>query len=65
MKNFLTSELCDHFHQANPSDPENFPFVVIGNKIDIDGGNSRVVCFSLPIAVFHVFLRFQKLACIE
>ncbi|KAJ7978376.1 Ras-related protein Rab7 [Quillaja saponaria] len=39
--------------QASPSDPENFPFVVIGNKIDVDGGNSRVVyfhelsCFSL------------------
>ncbi|MCO5595286.1 hypothetical protein L7F22_049327 [Adiantum nelumboides] len=29
--------------QANPSDPENFPFMVLGNKIDIDGGNSRVV----------------------
>ncbi|XP_015952025.1 ras-related protein Rab7 [Arachis duranensis] len=29
--------------QASPSDPENFPFVVIGNKVDIDGGNSRVV----------------------
>ncbi|PIN22112.1 Ras-related GTPase [Handroanthus impetiginosus] len=29
--------------QASPSDPENFPFVVIGNKIDVDGGNSRVV----------------------
>lgn len=29
--------------QAGPSDPENFPFVVIGNKIDVDGGNSRVV----------------------
>lgn len=29
--------------QARPSDPENFPFVVLGNKIDIDGGNSRVV----------------------
>ncbi|KAK2971186.1 hypothetical protein RJ640_008610 [Escallonia rubra] len=29
--------------QASPSDPENFPFVVLGNKIDIDGGNSRVV----------------------
>ncbi|MCO5593722.1 hypothetical protein L7F22_047739 [Adiantum nelumboides] len=28
---------------ANPSDPENFPFVVLGNKVDIDGGNSRVV----------------------
>ncbi|KZV29540.1 ras-related protein Rab7, partial [Dorcoceras hygrometricum] len=29
--------------QASPSDPENFLFVVIGNKIDVDGGNSRVV----------------------
>jgi hypothetical protein len=32
--------------QASPSDPENFPFVVLGNKIDVDGGNSRVVSFS-------------------
>ena len=30
--------------QANPSDPDNFPFVVLGNKVDIDSGNSRVVC---------------------
>ncbi|PPD81245.1 hypothetical protein GOBAR_DD21818 [Gossypium barbadense] len=29
--------------QASPSDPENFRFVVLGNKIDVDGGNSRVV----------------------
>merc|ERR1712130_429684 len=29
--------------QAAPRDPENFPFVVIGNKIDVDGGSSRVV----------------------
>uniref|UniRef100_A0A0C9S6D6 TSA: Wollemia nobilis Ref_Wollemi_Transcript_15115_1345 transcribed RNA sequence n=1 Tax=Wollemia nobilis TaxID=56998 RepID=A0A0C9S6D6_9CONI len=29
--------------QANPADPENFPFVVLGNKIDVDGGHSRVV----------------------
>lgn len=29
--------------QASPSDPENFPFIVIGNKIDVDGGNNRVV----------------------
>ncbi|XP_013625233.1 PREDICTED: ras-related protein RABG3f-like [Brassica oleracea var. oleracea] len=29
--------------QASPSDPENFPFVLIGNKVDVDGGNSRVV----------------------
>uniref|UniRef100_A0A0E0JFV8 Ras-related protein Rab7 n=1 Tax=Oryza punctata TaxID=4537 RepID=A0A0E0JFV8_ORYPU len=29
--------------QASPSDPDNFPFVVLGNKIDVDGGNSRTV----------------------
>ncbi|KAI5006088.1 hypothetical protein ZWY2020_033331 [Hordeum vulgare] len=28
---------------ASPSDPENFPFVLLGNKIDVDGGNSRTV----------------------
>ena len=29
--------------QASPSDPENFPFVALTNKIDVDGGKSRVV----------------------
>ncbi|KAH8950355.1 hypothetical protein BDL97_10G080800 [Sphagnum fallax] len=29
--------------QASPSDVENFPFVVLGNKVDVDSGNSRVV----------------------
>ncbi|PPD98461.1 hypothetical protein GOBAR_DD04501 [Gossypium barbadense] len=29
--------------QANPTDPRMFPFMLLGNKIDIDGGNSRVV----------------------
>ncbi|KAG9139921.1 hypothetical protein Leryth_022872 [Lithospermum erythrorhizon] len=38
----------DHWHeeflkQANPPDPKTFPFILLGNKIDIDGGNSRVV----------------------
>lgn len=28
--------------QASPSDPNNFPFVLLGNKVDIDG-NSRAV----------------------
>ncbi|KAJ6685179.1 RAS-RELATED PROTEIN RABG3A [Salix purpurea] len=28
---------------ANLSDPRTFPFILLGNKIDIDGGNSRVV----------------------
>ncbi|KAI8531593.1 hypothetical protein RHMOL_Rhmol11G0148500 [Rhododendron molle] len=29
--------------QANPPEPKAFPFILLGNKIDIDGGNSRVV----------------------
>ncbi|KAG5624998.1 hypothetical protein H5410_010216 [Solanum commersonii] len=44
---FLVEQLlCNlrmNFLQASPSDPENFPFVVLGNKVDVDGGNSRVV----------------------
>jgi Ras-related protein Rab-7A len=29
--------------QANPASPDNFPFVVLGNKVDADGGKNRVV----------------------
>ena len=29
--------------QACPQDPDNFPFVVLGNKVDVDNGGSRVV----------------------
>ncbi|CAK9165106.1 unnamed protein product [Ilex paraguariensis] len=29
--------------QADPTDPDTFPFVLIGNKLDVDGGSSRVV----------------------
>lgn len=29
--------------QADMNDPEAFPFVLLGNKIDVDGGNSRRV----------------------
>ncbi|KVI01975.1 hypothetical protein Ccrd_019736 [Cynara cardunculus var. scolymus] len=29
--------------RASPLDLENFPFVVLGNEVDIDGGNGRVV----------------------
>ena len=44
--------------QASPSDPENFPFVVLGNKIDVDGGNSRVVIWSFCHFKFK-FIRIQ------
>ncbi|GMP37973.1 hypothetical protein CsSME_00009417 [Camellia sinensis var. sinensis] len=37
--------------QASPSDPENFPFVVIGNKIDVDGGSSRLVGINLNYSI--------------
>jgi hypothetical protein len=33
--------------QADPRDPENFPFVVIGNKIDVEEGK-RMVRPSVP-----------------
>lgn len=33
--------------QASPHDPENFPFVVLGNKIDVEE-NKRQVC-SVPL----------------
>ncbi|XP_071725282.1 ras-related protein Rab7-like [Rutidosis leptorrhynchoides] len=29
--------------QADPTNVEGFPFILVGNKIDVDGGNSRVV----------------------
>ena len=29
--------------QASPPDPDNFPFVVLGNKIDVDAGKARQV----------------------
>ena len=32
--------------QASPHDPENFPFVVLGNKIDVEE-SKRQVCLSL------------------
>ncbi|XP_020244033.1 ras-related protein Rab7-like isoform X2 [Asparagus officinalis] len=41
-------ETLDNWHdeflkQANPSNPSTFPFILLGNKVDVDGGNSRVV----------------------
>ncbi|CAI0554895.1 unnamed protein product [Linum tenue] len=44
---FVTKELQvddkDVTLQVDPVHPDVFPFVLLGNKIDIDGGNSRVV----------------------
>ena len=35
--------LSPHRVQASPSDPDNFPFVVLGNKVDVEGGRTRQV----------------------
>ncbi|KAL8131427.1 hypothetical protein AgCh_007385 [Apium graveolens] len=45
MRSFDTLENWheEFLKQANPADPKTFPFILLGNKIDIDGGNSRVV----------------------
>ncbi|XP_076905929.1 ras-related protein Rab7-like [Bidens hawaiensis] len=41
-------DTLDNLHEeflklAIPQDPDKFPFILLGNKIDIDGGNCRVV----------------------
>ncbi|XP_021723650.1 ras-related protein Rab7A-like [Chenopodium quinoa] len=33
----------EFFITGIPSDPDNFPFILLGNKIDVDGGSGRVV----------------------
>lgn len=38
--------------QASPRDPDNFPFVVLGNKVDLE---NRSVCF-LHRRAFILFL---------
>ena len=43
--------------QAGPRDPENFPFVVIGNKIDLE--NRMVIIFFLLFIKFFSDFRFK------
>ncbi|VVB02858.1 unnamed protein product [Arabis nemorensis] len=48
VNNLKSFETLNNWHmeflkQANPFEPETFPFVLIGNKTDVDGGNTRVV----------------------
>jgi len=38
----LTTWKNDFLSQANPKDPANFPFVVVGNKSDKDGPERKV-----------------------
>ncbi|RUP44846.1 ras family-domain-containing protein [Jimgerdemannia flammicorona] len=53
--------------QANPCDPENFPFVVLGNKIDLEEGK-RMLKGSIPYfktsakEAINVEMAFQTIA---
>ena len=49
--------------QASPSDPENFPFVVLGNKVDVDGGNSRVVSIFLFFMYISATMHYVFHSC--
>ncbi|KAL3818842.1 hypothetical protein ACJIZ3_004747 [Penstemon smallii] len=44
-KSFETLQIWhqEFLKQVDPANPETFPFVLIGNKVDVDGGNSRAV----------------------
>ena len=43
--------------QAGPRDPDNFPFVVLGNKIDLD---SRVVSQKRAVAWCQVCVPWRR-----
>ncbi|XP_039800078.1 GTP-binding protein yptV1-like isoform X1 [Panicum virgatum] len=43
--NTLSTWHDEFLNQASPSDPKHFPFILVGNKIDLDGGNKRMVSF--------------------
>ena len=64
----LTSDLSA---QASPSDPDNFPFVVLGNKVDMDEGRSRVVrtnppnAFSICQDVIWTVVHVSAIACVS
>lgn len=45
------SRACFSLGQASPRDPENFPFVVLGNKIDLD---NRAVCRIIRLILINV-----------
>ena len=46
--------------QASPRDPENFPFVVIGNKIDLENRVVGFVYIQLPFCFIALYLKLHK-----
>jgi GTPase SAR1 family protein len=50
--------------QSNPRDPNNFPFVIIGNKIDLDDRRVVSLIFS-PIVNWRSVNRFLSVNLIS
>jgi len=42
--------------QASPRDPDNFPFVVLGNKVDLESRAVSILVFYVP--VFCAYITF-------
>jgi len=48
--------------QASPSDPDHFPFVVLGNKVDLDNRAVSFYCFHCIITiVYHCYLNLHNM----
>ena len=43
--------------QASPRDPDNFPFVVLGNKVDLENRTVRMIDLVLCCKICTVFTR--------
>lgn len=50
--------------QASPNDPEGFPFVVLGNKVDQDGGQSRTVSLQRHGCIVVAECAIQSCLCL-
>jgi len=42
--------------QASPSDPDHFPFVVLGNKVDLDNRSVSFYYFQYIIIIYVIFM---------
>ena len=38
--------------QASPRDPDNFPFVVLGNKVDLDEGKRQASLYFIHVRMY-------------
>lgn len=46
--------------QASPHDPENFPFVVLGNKIDVEESKRQVRQFLVEYGRVHIVFQVTQ-----